>query len=60
MTLKFLLFCFLMGAFLINPLALPVLYAEGHGCSMNEPDRDEDGVPDKDDAYPDDPMLADS
>ncbi len=31
----------------------PVLAA--HGCAPNEPDRDGDGIPDKDDAYPDDP-----
>lgn len=29
-----------------------------HGCLTNEPDRDEDGVPDKDDSFPDDPLLG--
>ena len=50
------------GALMITPCvpapdadtsSRPVLAA--HGCSTNEPDRDHDGVPDKDDAYPDDP-----
>ena len=29
--------------------------AERHGCLVNEPDRDEDGVPDIKDPFPDDP-----
>lgn len=61
MRIKFFLLCFLIGVFLMNSLSfIPVLYAAGHGCSMDEPDRDGDGVPDKDDAYPDDPMFAET
>ncbi len=32
--------------------------AARHGCAVNEPDRDGDGVPDKDDPYPDDPTRG--
>lgn len=60
MKQKFFLFI-LMGIFFISSISsIPVLYAAGHGCSMNEPDRDGDGVPDQDDAYPDDPTLTES
>ena len=33
------------------------LYA-AHGCATNDPDRDKDGVPDKDDKFPDDPTRS--
>ena len=48
-------FIFLIGAsvFFFRPFLESQALA--HGCPQNEPDRDGDGVPDKDDAYPDDP-----
>lgn len=41
----------LLGSFISTPVF-------AHGCLTNEPDRDEDGVPDKDDSAPDDPTLG--
>ena len=45
------LICFSLSGF-----HSPVFAA--HGCLTNEPDRDEDGVPDKDDPFPDDPSRG--
>jgi hypothetical protein len=41
---------------LVGVTSQPALAA--HGCLTNEPDRDEDGVPDKDDPAPDDPTAG--
>jgi hypothetical protein len=48
---------FLMICLFLVPLQVQQAFA-AHGCLTNEPDRDEDGVPDKDDPFPDDPLLG--
>lgn len=43
--------CFLGSGFTTSVFA-------AHGCLTHEPDRDQDGVPDKDDPFPDDPSRG--
>ena len=43
---------------LFSSIMTPSVWAAGHGCAPNEPDRDGDGTPDKDDPFPDDPTQG--
>lgn len=58
MKIKFCYFLFIFFILGMGFFHAPKLWASEHGCSIREPDRDGDGVPDKNDAYPDDPSRT--